>query len=184
MWRATVVSIVLAGAFGAACSGGGSATHENTPAPTASAASLPEGSATRRILVRETAVSEPPPVQANVIDGPSAPYSVYQSHQGDTVEDLAAKFGLDPLYIRVNNLDLCLDRAIRPGESMIIPQGNGLLHEVRYGETLADIAIRYNVAVADIETANQLQALEEISEGRLLFVPNAKPPASIPMPAC
>ena len=109
---------------------------------------------------------------------------MYQAGEGDTVEGVAAKFGLDPLYIQVNNAELCVGGPIRTGQSIVIPPGNGILHEVRDGETLRDIAVRYNVAAADIETANHLGAPEEIVPAMILFVPNGQLPPATPISAC
>ena len=50
-----------------------------------------------------------------------------------------------------------------------------MLHEVRYGETLTDIAAHYDVATTAITSfaPNHIQAADDITEQQVVFVPNA-----------
>ena len=117
---------------------------------------------------------------ASVQPTPEIPqYQVYQVQDGDTVSSIAAKFGLDPQYIVANNIEIQNADFLKLGQSIIIPAGNGILHEVRYGETLSDIATQYGVTVADITgfASNHITSPDDIKELQMVYVPGGKPPA-------
>jgi len=125
----------------------------------------------------------PPPAEDAVVRAASVapppdlpPYQVYQVQDGDTVSSIAARFGISPDYIVANNAEIQNSDFLKLGQSMIIPAGNGILHEVRYGETLSDIATRYDVTVDDITSfgANHITTPDDITETQLVFVPNGK----------
>jgi murein DD-endopeptidase MepM/ murein hydrolase activator NlpD len=134
------------------------ATPTATPAPD-------EGAA-----VRAASVAEPPDLP---------PYQVYQVQDGDTVSAIASRFGIDPQYITANNAEIQDSDFLTLGQSIIIPAGNGILHEVRLGETLSDIAARYSVDVSAITgfAANHIASADDITETQLVFVPGGTLPA-------
>jgi murein DD-endopeptidase MepM/ murein hydrolase activator NlpD len=133
--------------------------------PTATPAAADEGAA-----VRAANVAPPPDLP---------PYQVYTVAEGDTISAIAAHFGIDPQYIVANNAEIQDSDFLKLGQSIIIPAGNGILHEVRYGETLSDIAARYDVSVDDITGfgPNHITTPDDIKETQFLFVPNGKVPA-------
>jgi murein DD-endopeptidase MepM/ murein hydrolase activator NlpD len=104
-------------------------------------------------------------------------YQVYQVQEGDTVSSIAARFGMDPAYIVANNAEIQDVDFLTLGQSIIIPAGNGILHEVRYGETLSDVATRYNVDIEAITSFGQNQILtpDDIAEAQVVFVPGGQP---------
>src|SRR5438034_357988 len=64
-------------------------------------------------------------------------YQVYQVQAGDSVGTIAKRFGVESDYILANNAEIQRDSdLLKLGQSIIVPAGNGILHEVRYGETL------------------------------------------------
>jgi len=117
------------------------------------------------------------------------PYQVYQVQDGDTVSSIAAKFSVSADYITANNAEIQNVDLLTLGQSIIIPAGNGILHEVRYGETLSDIAKRYSVDVSAITGfgPNHIATPDQISETQLVFVPDGEipraAPAAQPVPA-
>jgi len=116
---------------------------------------------------------------ASVAPAPDLPpYQVYQVEAGDTVSSVAAKFGIDAQYIVANNVEIHDENLLTLGQAIIVPAGNGILHEVRFGETLSDIADRYAVDVAAITDfrANDIPAADQIIEAQLVFVPGATLP--------
>ncbi|MBF6601158.1 MAG: peptidoglycan DD-metalloendopeptidase family protein [Dehalococcoidia bacterium] len=143
-------------------------------APTATAVPPAEGAA-----VRAASVAPPPDLPV---------YQVYQVAEGDTVSGIAARFGIQPQYIIVNNPEIQDSNFLKLGQSVIVPAGNGILHEVRYGETLSDIATRYNVTVNDITSfaANHIATPDAIKETQFIYVPNGvvptPPPPAAPAP--
>jgi murein DD-endopeptidase MepM/ murein hydrolase activator NlpD len=129
-------------------------------------------------VVRAAAAAPPPELP---------PYQIYQVADGDTVSSIAARFGLTTESIIDNNAEIQDSDFLKLGQSMIIPAGNGILHEVRYGETLSDIAARYGVDIPAITSfsANRINTPDDIQETQLVFVPGGKqkkaaPAAAIP----
>ena len=69
------------------------------------------------------------------------------------------------------------------GQSIILPPGNGILHEIRFGETLSDIATRYDVPLDAITSfaPNHIASPNDIMETQVVYVPGGKPiPAAAP----
>jgi murein DD-endopeptidase MepM/ murein hydrolase activator NlpD len=129
-------------------------------------------------VVRAAAVAPPPDLP---------PYQVYQVQEGDTVSSVAGRFAIDPQYIVWNNIEIHDPDSLSLGQSIIIPAGDGILHEVRYGETLSDIAVRYDVGVDAIVAfaANDITTPDDIIETQLVFVPGGRisaPPAPVAEP--
>ena len=133
------------------------------PTPTATA----EPIANQEDAVVRAAVEAPPPVLPA--------YQVYQAQEGDSVYAVAEKFGILPDYIVANNAELAATEFLSLGQSIIIPAGNGILHEVRYGETLSDISARYDVNVDEITgfAGNGISDPDSVLETQTVFVPNA-----------
>jgi murein DD-endopeptidase MepM/ murein hydrolase activator NlpD len=137
------------------------ATAAAAPSPTIVAA--PQQDA----VVRAASVAPPPDLP---------PYQVYQVREGDSVSSVASRFGILPDYIIANNADVRGSGMLLLGQSLIVPAGNGMLHEVRYGETLSDIAVRYDVDVQRIVDfrANNIDSPDALIESQLLFVPDGR----------
>lgn len=109
-------------------------------------------------------------------------YQVYQASDGDSVYSIAERFGISPDYILANNAELAASEFISLGQSIVIPAGNGKLHDIRFGETLSDVAALYDVPVEDIINfpANAIDDPNSVFEGETLFVPNATLIAAAP----
>ncbi|MBI5289081.1 MAG: LysM peptidoglycan-binding domain-containing M23 family metallopeptidase [Chloroflexi bacterium] len=133
--------------------------------PTATATAEPI--ANQEDAVVRAAAEAPPPILPA--------YQVYQAQEGDSVYAVAEKFGILPEYIIANNAELAATEFMSLGQSIIIPAGNGILHEVRYGETLSDISARYDVNVDDITgfAGNGIADPNSVLETQTVFVPNA-----------
>ncbi len=112
------------------------------------------------------------------------PYQIYQVVEGDTVSSIAARFGISADYIIANNAEIQNSDLLTLGQSIIIPAGNGILHEVRYGETLSDIAARYDVTVEAITGfgPNEIAEPDDIAETQLVYVPGGSVPVVEPLP--
>lgn len=115
---------------------------------------------------------------------PQPPFFVYTVQEGDSVAALAARFGLAPTSILWNNLDLENADVLTVGQQLRIPTSDGLIYEVRLGDTLSDIADRFGVTVDDIIAfpANGLSGPDGIVENQTLFVPNGVLPAPAETP--
>jgi LysM repeat protein len=77
-----------------------------------------------------------------------------------------------------NNPDLRDSNSLIVGQALIVPAANGIIHEVRAGETLADIATKYGVSVEGIvELPIDRIADGTIDPGQVLLVPGGVAPA-------
>ncbi len=102
----------------------------------------------------------------------------YTVKKGDTISEIAASFGLriDTLisYNRIEEV-----RAVRAGATLLVPAFDsgepvdGVLYNVRRGDSLSAIAARFGVELNPILDANEL-ASEIIRPGEVLFVPGAR----------
>ena len=101
------------------------------------------------------------------------PYQLYAVQSGDSASAIAARVGIDLQYLLWANADLRDGELLSIGQLLIVPAGNGLLHDVRFGESLSVIADRYGVSVDDIVgwTGNGIVSADQVVEDQLLFVP-------------
>ena len=145
--------------------------------------SYPSGADTiARLPVPHTTFPERPRTQA----------ITYTVQVGDTIFDIAARFGLNPETIVWSNREGLMDAPwlIQQGLELFILPVDGIYHTVRAGETLAGIAADYGVETADLYNEwNDLQEGEQPREGQLLVVPDGQgeevawqPPPRYPAP--
>jgi murein DD-endopeptidase MepM/ murein hydrolase activator NlpD len=140
----------------------------SAPPPTAVVASQEDA------VVRAAAVAPAPDLP---------PYQVYVVQDGDTVSTIAARFGISSEYVVANNAEISDSDFLVVGQTIIVPAGDGILHEVRYGETLSDIAARYDVDLEAITSfrSNNIATPDDITETQLVFVPGGQVPAPAPV---
>ncbi len=120
-------------------------------------------------------IPEPPPI-----------FTIYDVQLGDTVSTIAARFGLQPESIIANNVEISDKDFLALGQQLRIPSADGVIHEVRLGETLSDLASRYSVDLNAITTftSNGIKTPDDIHEKQLVFVPGGTvPPPPAPTPA-
>ena len=114
----------------------------------------------------------------------------YKVQPGDSVNGIAARFGIAPKYITWNNIDIISDvDALAPGMTLQIPAVEGIIHSVRFGETVSEIATRYDAKSRDIVEfrANGLAGdPNRLRDGSLILVPGGRivplAPATRPVP--
>ncbi len=121
---------------------------------------------------------EPPPI-----------FYTYAVQTGDTLTGIAARFGIRVQYILWNNIDILPDAdVLTPGQTLQIPGVEGIIHHVRLGETLIEIAELYDADVDDIVNyeANNLSNADTLREGSTILVVGgrivARPTLSPPPP--
>jgi len=95
-------------------------------------------------------------------------WSTYTVRQGDTLSSLAQRWGLPVEYLVASNEGIDLAR-LRPGQAIVVPRG-GVLHVVKPGQTLADIARTYEVSEGAIVLANGLSG--DPPAGSRILVPS------------
>lgn len=115
---------------------------------------------------------------------PLSPYRVYVVQQGDTASSVASRFNLKTQSIIWSNPDIGSGDSLAIGQKLMVPAADGVVHQVRFGETLSDIAAIYGVGVDAILTfsGNHLASADDIRETETLFIPGGEPPAAVPTP--
>lgn len=110
-------------------------------------------------------------------DGP--PYAIYQAQPGDTISGVATKFDISVAYLVANNRGIEGSDRLTPGQSLVVPRVNGILHQVQPGETLNGIAMTFGVEPGAILSfsGNRLNGSGDISPGQVLLVPGAVIPS-------
>ena len=125
------------------------------------------------------AASAPPaeqPQEARPAGEKLTPFT-YEVAPGDTLSDIAARFGVDEAtIIQASGLDHPDQLSI--GQKLTILPVAGVLHRVQPGDTLVDIAARYGVTVEDVVRANAL-AGDTLQVDQELVVPGGKPPVAM-----
>ncbi len=104
----------------------------------------------------------------------------YTVQLGDTVQAIAARFGLDPTTIMWSNpaIEDAPD-LLRIGQEVVILPIDGVYHTVREGDTLESIAEKYKVTVEAITSCeyNHLEPPDyPIEPGMKLIVPGGEKP--------
>ncbi|MBC7220447.1 M23 family metallopeptidase [Candidatus Bipolaricaulota bacterium] len=100
------------------------------------------------------------------ITGTRATWSMYTVQAGDTLSGIAKRTGVPADYLLASN-DVDPTR-LQPGQQLLLPVG-GVLHIVRPGQAVADIAASYGVAEGAIRVVNDLSG--EPLAGTRVFVP-------------
>ena len=116
---------------------------------------------------------------------PQPAYIVYTVQPGDTVASIAKAFGVSTDYILWNNGDLYEDPdLLLVGQNIQVPTVNGLVYNVKLGDTLSDIASFYQIDVQSILAfvPNRISSPDTVIEGMMLVLPGAAPPPP-PIPA-
>jgi murein DD-endopeptidase MepM/ murein hydrolase activator NlpD len=118
------------------------------------------------------------------------PYFTYTVQAGDTVDSIAAGFGISPDYVIWNNSDITDPDSLLVGATLLIPSTDGLVYNVALGDTLTNIADTYGVDIESIVDfgPNQLATPDSVIEGEALVLPGALPPQPLqaiaePVPA-
>ena len=96
----------------------------------------------------------------------------YKVRRGDTVSQLAANFSVSMDAIIASN-GITNARSLREGETLRIPNMDGIPYIVKDGDSLSEISQSMGVPLEAILDANEIQS-DIISAGMTLFVPGAK----------
>jgi len=115
--------------------------------------------------------------------GEAAPsLSTYLVEPGDTLKDLAERFGVSVATIAAANKISDPDQ-ISVGQELIVLPTSGLLYSIQPGETLGTVASKYGVEPSSIAAVNQIapQAEQPLS-GQKLVVPGVEPVLEAPKP--
>jgi len=99
-------------------------------------------------------------------------YTSYKIEKGDTISELAKRFGLNQdTLLSVNNIKN--SRLIQIGQHIKIPNQDGILYTIKSGDSLSAICEKYSVDSEVVKTINNLTD-ETILAGSKLFLPGAR----------
>ena len=98
---------------------------------------------------------------------------VYYVSKGENISDLALKFHLKESTIRNANKIPTAVKKTRVGQKLVILPVDGVLHPIRAGETIDEIARRYKVSGTKIVNANNLNNPELIRINQQVIIPGA-----------
>jgi murein DD-endopeptidase MepM/ murein hydrolase activator NlpD len=99
-------------------------------------------------------------------------HSSYRVEKGDMIGDLAQKFGLNQDTIISYNA-IKNTRLLQIGQTLKIPNQDGILYTVKEGDSLEKIGEKYQTGTEAIRTANELFS-DTIHPKTVLFIPNAR----------
>ena len=101
----------------------------------------------------------------------------YQVEEGDSPWSIATKFDITlNTLLWANNLNQ--SSTIQPGQKLIIPPVSGVIHHVKAGDTISEIAQEYKAKTEDIKSFNGLSSEADIFVGDILVIPNGVIPPS------
>ncbi|HUS83042.1 MAG TPA: NlpC/P60 family protein [Dehalococcoidia bacterium] len=160
-------------------------TIVSTP-PTETAAPLPRQSPVSKPAESIMAAAGIAPAETQPAPAPPPPpvYLIYTVQDGDTIEGLAATYGISASSILWSNLQLESADSLVPGQYLRVPTSDGIIYDVRPGDTLSDIAARFAVDVQAIIDfpGNNLTSADSIAEDQTIFIPGGTMPAPAATP--
>jgi LysM repeat protein len=105
---------------------------------------------------------------------------IYKVLPADNLQKIAARYDLRPETILWANPTLESNPDLLwPGQNLIIPPVDGVMHVVRAGDTLSSLAVKYKVSVDEIVAFplnNLVSADVPINSGKQLIIPHGTKP--------
>lgn len=101
----------------------------------------------------------------------------YEVQRGETISQIATKFGIDVDTVKWANNLTSVD-TIKPGQEIKILPVSGIAHEVKSGDSLESVAKKYSAepqAIVDFPF-NDLPDDFRLKIGQILIVPDGSPP--------
>ena len=98
----------------------------------------------------------------------------YTVTEGDTIESIAQKFGVSSKSISWSNNNLT-NTAMNVGSTIHIPPVEGIVHEVRDGDTPATLAAAFNSSEPRIVAFNDAE-IGGLHNGELIVIPDGQAP--------
>ncbi len=116
-------------------------------------------------------------IAVDVMEAPGLPdqglfYVAYRVVKGDTISELADRFGVTTDSIITFN-GITNARALSIGKYLRIPTLNGILHTAKAGDTPASLAESHGISVDRVKELNGLGD-EALGAGMVVFLPDAR----------
>lgn len=145
-------------------------------APAESVLNAPELMNQRLALAAAKARAESAGTPFGVADALPPGLQVYRVEKGDTLWDIAQRFGSSVEQIAASN-DLGRGDLIGPGKNLVVPTVPGFAYRIKPGDTVSGLGLRFGITAESIQTTNGLDASDVLQPGQLIFLPGAKPPS-------
>ncbi len=150
----------------------GDLTYLTPPAPSSDESLRLRAGATTN---EEDQSPEPAPVASSA----PAAYVTHEVQPGDTIYGIAEQYGVDAQYLLWNNPELTANPDLLIiGAAVLVPGVNGIVYDVRLGDTINAIAATYDIGADDVVSfaPNGLASADYIIEGSVLVLPGGVPP--------
>jgi murein DD-endopeptidase MepM/ murein hydrolase activator NlpD len=113
-----------------------------------------------------------------------AAFTTHEVVEGETLAGIAETYGVGIEYLIWNNPGVYDPDSLIIGEKLLVPSMNGIVYNVRLGDTVNDISATYGVDPAAVISyaPNELESPDLITEGMVLVLPGGVPPPPPPPP--
>jgi len=119
------------------------------------------------------------PEPSSVTDSSPVAYLTHEVRPGDTLYGIAEQYGVEAQYLLWNNPELTANPDLLIiGARILVPGVNGIVYDVRLGDTINVIAATYDIDpdVVLSFAPNSLDSPDHIIEGSVLVLPGGVPP--------
>ena len=90
--------------------------------------------------------------------------------EGDTMESIAAKYGITTTQIRWSNK--LKSENVTVGQTLLVPTSSGIAYTVKNGDTFESVANKYKSSVEEIRVLNDLESADGLTVGAVILLPN------------
>lgn len=98
----------------------------------------------------------------------------YTAQEGDTIDSVAAKFGVTAQTLKWANNTTSND--LQSGKTLVVPPVDGVVYTIKDGDTLKSIADKYKVDAERILLYNDLEADKPLTKDLRIVLPNGELP--------
>jgi murein DD-endopeptidase MepM/ murein hydrolase activator NlpD len=111
-----------------------------------------------------------------------AAYFTHEVREGETLSSIAEMHGVGLDYLIWNNPEVGDPDMLIVGAKLLIPGVDGIVYDVRLGDTINGISARYGIDPQEVVSfaPNELDSPDHIIEGMVLVLPGGVPPAPPP----
>lgn len=128
-------------------------------------------------VVSQAAVEEATVAKPQLVDGGAKSrqdIQKYTAQPDETVTSIAQKFGVSADTIKWSN-DLTSD-TVTAGKELIIPPKNGIVYQVKEGDTVDSLASKYSASKEQIISFNDIELSGTLPVGENILIPDGKKP--------
>lgn len=104
----------------------------------------------------------------------------YKVKKNETLSEIAKRFKVSPESIAGSSA-INVDLVLLPGQTLNIPNKQGLVYKLKKGDTLAKVADFYKVKMEDIYSENKFDDYDLMKSGQKVFLPGAVIPETGPI---